>query len=129
MLRWSLGDSLDAGATEYLLYAEARMGEMLAAIPKDGTRHSSFGGTIPSLPPGIDKKQSHYTHELSEKSYFKAVAGRKKVSKEWRFGPLVRRRCGPRIWLFRWRCFFLTAGQEKSQSQEEKQQNTACFNT
>ena len=53
----------------------------------------------------------------------------KKVSKKWRFGPLIRRRCGPRIWLFRWRCFFLTAGQEESQSQEEKQQNTACFST
>ena len=38
---------------------------MLAAIPKQGKKYSSYGGTIPSLPPAIDKKQSHYAQELS----------------------------------------------------------------
>jgi len=122
-----LGDSRGVSGAEYLLYAEARLGEMLAVIPFKGDLGSR--GRAKTLPEGIDKKHSHYAQELPEKSYFKAVAGRKKVSEKWRFGPLFRRRCGRRIWLFRWRRFFLTAGQEKSQPQEEKQQNTACFNT
>ena len=122
-----MGDSRGASGAEHLLYAEARLGEMLAATEPKG--HLGSRGRTKTLPVSIDKKQSHYSQELPEKSYFKAVAGRKKVSKKWRFGPLIRRRCGPRIWLFRWRCFLLTAGQEKSQSQEEKQQNTACSNT
>ncbi|KKM05944.1 hypothetical protein LCGC14_1748910, partial [marine sediment metagenome] len=51
-------------AAEYLLYAEARLGEMLAATPDF---HSSGKGTMKrkALPPGIDKKQSHYAQTLS----------------------------------------------------------------
>jgi len=45
---------------EYLLYAEARLGEMLEGVA-DPT--SSRRGTR-QLPSGIDKKQSHYAQEL-----------------------------------------------------------------
>jgi len=49
---------------EELLYAEARLGGMLAAIPDF---HSSGKGTMKrkELPTAIDKKQSHYAQELS----------------------------------------------------------------
>jgi len=54
--------------------AEAQLGEMLAAIPKQG-RNKDYGsskGTIITLPPGIDKKQSHYAQELPR--YYQAFS-------------------------------------------------------
>ena len=53
-----------------LLYAEARMGEKLAAIPDK--KASSGSGTC-SLPPGIDKKQSHYAHRHPSESLLTSV--------------------------------------------------------
>jgi len=47
-----------------LLYAEARLGELLGKINLSEKRASSAKGTC-SLPPGINKKQSHYAQELS----------------------------------------------------------------
>ena len=40
---------------------------------------------LPLMPEGIDKKESHYTQELSEKSYLKAMAGRNKSIKKVAF--------------------------------------------
>jgi len=52
---------------------------MLVAIePK---RHLGSRGRAKTLPLSIDNKQSHYSQELPEKSYFKAVAGEKKYQK------------------------------------------------
>lgn len=52
---------------EELLYAEARLGDMLAKIPqKKKTEQGSGAGTQFSLPDGINKKQSHYAQELSK---------------------------------------------------------------
>ena len=56
----ALSDTQDLA--EELLYAEARMGDMLKAIPE---KKASSGGGTRSLPKGIDKKQSHYAQELS----------------------------------------------------------------
>ena len=46
---------------DVLLDAEARLGGMLAAVPKAGKtkEYGSSGGTIPTLPPTITKKESH----------------------------------------------------------------------
>ena len=54
-----------------MLYAEARLGEMLAEIPDF---HSSGKGTMKrkELPEVIDKKQSHYAQELSRHEGTKA---------------------------------------------------------
>jgi hypothetical protein len=39
---------------------------VLGAIPKKGNKeYGSQGGTIPSLPPDIDKKTSHYAQQLA----------------------------------------------------------------
>ena len=51
----------------YLLWAEARLGELLREIPDKYV--SSGRGTIekqPSLPSGITKKQSHYAQEIKK---------------------------------------------------------------
>ena len=56
----ALSDTQDFA--EKLLYAEARMGNMLAAIPE---KKASSGGGTRSLPEGINKKQSHYAQTLS----------------------------------------------------------------
>ena len=50
---------------EELLYAEAQMGVMLEAIPDF---HSSGKGTMKrkELPPGIEKKDSHYAQQLAK---------------------------------------------------------------
>ena len=50
-----------------LLDAEAKLGELLKAIPQKhvGDKHGSSGGTIPTLPAGISK-QSHYFQQLAE---------------------------------------------------------------
>jgi hypothetical protein len=51
---------------EYVLKAEAALGKVLGAIPKKGNKeYGSQGGTIPSLPPDIDKKTSHYAQQLA----------------------------------------------------------------
>lgn len=49
-----------------VLWAEVRMGELLEQIPKKGKtkEYSSDGGTIPTLPSGITKKQSFYAQQL-----------------------------------------------------------------
>jgi len=44
----------------------AKLGELLAEIPKEGNKYSSIGGTIPSLPEGIDKKISHEAQTLAK---------------------------------------------------------------
>jgi DNA mismatch repair protein MutH len=51
-----------------LLDAEAKMGELLKVIPKQGKtkEYGSSGGTIPTLPEGITKKQSHIFQTLAE---------------------------------------------------------------
>ena len=60
----ALSDTQDLA--EELLYAEARMGDMLAAIPQKYNKElGSSGGTQPSLPDGVNKKQSHYAQTLS----------------------------------------------------------------
>lgn len=57
----ALSDTQDLA--EELLYAEARMGEMLEVREKQV--RSSRGGTSKPLPKEIDKKQSHYAQTLS----------------------------------------------------------------
>lgn len=47
---------------ESVLYAEARMGEMLAAIPD---KKATSGGGSRSLPQGVDHKASHYAQQLA----------------------------------------------------------------
>jgi hypothetical protein len=49
-----------------VLDAEIRMGALLAGIPKKGKKkeYGSTGGTIPTLPPGVTKKQSHEAQRL-----------------------------------------------------------------
>jgi hypothetical protein len=61
----ALSDAQDMA--DILLDAEVRMGEMLKGIPKTGRTvgYGSSGGTIPSLPPDITKKQSHVAQTLS----------------------------------------------------------------
>lgn len=58
----ALSDTQDLA--EELLYAEARMGDLLSATPLPDKRSSSSKGTC-SLPDGIDKKQSHHAQTLS----------------------------------------------------------------
>ena len=48
---------------EILLYAEAKLGEIIDKTPN---KKASSGGGTRSLPEGIDKKQSHYAQELSK---------------------------------------------------------------
>lgn len=51
-----------------LLDAEARLGELLKDIPKQGKtkEYGSTGGTIPTLPNGITKTQSHIFQTLGK---------------------------------------------------------------
>lgn len=51
-----------------LLFAEARLGKLLAAIPKQGKKkeYGSTGGTIPSLPENITKKESHFLQTIDK---------------------------------------------------------------
>ena len=57
VLKIALEDGQDAGTA--VIYAEAKLGEFLEKIPKQGDKYSYLGGTIPSFPEGIDKKFSH----------------------------------------------------------------------
>jgi hypothetical protein len=45
----------------------ARLGAMLAPIPKKGktAEYGSSGGTIPTLPPNITKKESHQAQTIA----------------------------------------------------------------
>jgi len=49
-----------------MLDIDVRLGEILEAIPKVGKSagYGSSGGTIPSLPSGINKKESHQVQTL-----------------------------------------------------------------
>ena len=48
-----------------LLDAEAKLGEMLAAIPAVRDKEGSSQGTsLPSLPQGITKKESHFAQQI-----------------------------------------------------------------
>ncbi len=63
----ALNDAQDVATA--VLYAEAKMGELLKAIPKpkfDKQLNGSLRGTTESLPNGITKKQSHYAQALAE---------------------------------------------------------------
>jgi hypothetical protein len=74
-----------------LLDAQAKLGELVKNRPpkKGKTReYGSSGGTIPSLPPTIDKKESHYLEGHSEPSAV-CIGGRR------------RRRMGEAIVIFR----------------------------
>jgi len=53
---------------DLLLDAEGKLGEMLAAIPKQGKtiEYGSSGGTIPTLPSTITKKESHYSQTIAK---------------------------------------------------------------
>jgi len=50
-----------------LLYAETKLGELIRELPKKGKtkEYGSTGGTIPTLPEGITKKQSHISQQLA----------------------------------------------------------------
>ena len=62
--RKKIGEAqLLAGA---LLDAEARLGELLKAIPIQGNTLTSTGGRKASLPEGITPKQSHYFQTLAD---------------------------------------------------------------
>jgi N6-adenosine-specific RNA methylase IME4 len=50
---------------ESTLYAEARMGEMLERIPKQGDTLTSRGGRKATLPSGLDHKASHHAQQLA----------------------------------------------------------------
>lgn len=49
---------------EILLYAEAKLGALIPPQKKK-TEQGSGAGTLYSLPPGVNKKQSHYAQELN----------------------------------------------------------------
>lgn len=60
----ALSDTQDLA--EVLLYAEAKLGELIPQ-PKQGKKeYGSSGGTIPTLPEGVNKKQSHYAQQLNK---------------------------------------------------------------
>jgi len=52
---------------DILLDAEVKLGEMLEKIEKQGKtkEYGSSGGTIPTLPSGVTKKQSHEAQEIA----------------------------------------------------------------
>ena len=52
--------------SKLVIDAESRLGELLENTQKQGLtkEYGSTGGTIPSLPSGLDKKQSHYAQEI-----------------------------------------------------------------
>ena len=68
----ALQDGQDAGTA--VIYAEAKLGELLAAIPpKKGKtkQYGSSGGTIPSLPTGVSKRTSHQAQTMAILSWMK----------------------------------------------------------
>ena len=60
--------ALDDGRkiSRLVMDAEDKLGELLENTVKQGKtkEYGSIGGTIPSLPPGINKKESHYAQEI-----------------------------------------------------------------
>ncbi|MFH1737664.1 MAG: hypothetical protein ABIH23_01560, partial [bacterium] len=64
----ALSDAQDVA--EILLDAEVRLGEMLGGIKinpiPDSSQKGTFGGSAPSLPPGITKKESHQAQTLAK---------------------------------------------------------------
>ena len=64
----ALQDGQDAGTA--VIYAEAKLGELLAAIPNkpkpDGSPRGTFGGSEKSLPTGISKRTSHQAQTLAK---------------------------------------------------------------
>ena len=59
------------GFAETVIIAQAKLGELLAAMPKKPTRTESspkgtFGGRAPSLPEGITKSESHKAQTIAE---------------------------------------------------------------
>ena len=75
------------------LYAEARLGEILGKIPQKYNKDlGSRGGTQPSLPPGITKKQSHYAQELgkNEEAIAETVANAREKNEFRRGNPFSR---------------------------------------
>jgi len=63
----ALQDGQDAGTA--VIYAEAKLGELLAAIPNkpkpDGSPRGTFGGSEKSLPTGISKRTSHQAQTIA----------------------------------------------------------------
>lgn len=66
----ALRDGQDAGTA--VIYAEAKLGELLAAIPpKRGKQSSPKRTSLPSLPPGVSKRASHQAQTLAILSWMK----------------------------------------------------------
>ncbi|HUV59424.1 MAG TPA: hypothetical protein VMW09_04855 [Desulfatiglandales bacterium] len=52
---------------ELILDAEVRLGELLEKItPKRDKQSSTQRTSLPSLPPNIDKRQSHYAQQIAK---------------------------------------------------------------
>ena len=61
----AIEDGQDMGRA--LLYAEAKLGELLKEIkPKRDKESSTQRTSLPSLPDGITKKQSHFAQTLAD---------------------------------------------------------------
>ncbi len=58
---------LPAIEIQSVLIAEAKLGKMLAALPKQGKtkQYGSKGGTIPHLPANMTKKESHFAQTIA----------------------------------------------------------------
>lgn len=59
----ALQDGQDAATA--VIYAEAKLGELLKAIPRQGNNLSSLGGTKPTLPSGVSKRTSHQAQTIA----------------------------------------------------------------
>ncbi|HOG07658.1 MAG TPA: hypothetical protein PK983_06155 [Syntrophales bacterium] len=59
----ALQDGQDAG--QVVIHAAARLGELLAAMPKTGNTLTSTGGRKGSLPPGVSHKTSHQAQTIA----------------------------------------------------------------
>ena len=61
----ALQDGQDAGTA--VIYAEAKLGELLAAIPRKyvGSPKKTDKAQLPSLPPGISKRTSHQAQTIA----------------------------------------------------------------
>ncbi len=72
-LEAALSDTQDLA--EELLYAEARLGEMLEKIPFKGEDLTSSGGRKVTLPIGVTHKDSHIAQELHRHENVITVSG------------------------------------------------------
>lgn len=50
-----------------VIHAEAKLGELLKAIPRQGNNLSSLGGTKPTLPSGVSKRTSHQAQTIADR--------------------------------------------------------------